>query len=149
MFILALTNLLYNFLCTVPVILLFRRTFISIGGIFDADCKFVFTKQSVVVYDPQQQPIIIGWREHTGAKLWHIALRPSPTNIPTLPSTATRSSLQEFSAYNLPSVESLIRYFHTAAGFPVQDTWLRGIIYGNYSSWPGLTYSNTVKFYPS
>ena len=46
-----------------------KHTLIGIGRICDADGKIVFTKQAVVVYDQQQQPIITGWQEHTGAKL--------------------------------------------------------------------------------
>ena len=106
-------------------------------------------KQSVVVYDPQQRPLITGWREHNGKNLWHILLRPSPTNMPTLPTYNTISSLQVFSDYDLPSVDSLAQYFHEAAGFPVRDTWLRAFKLGNYSCWPELTYANAAKLCPS
>ena len=62
----------------------------------------------------------------------------------TLSTYDTRESLQALSAYVLPNVEFLVCYFHSAAGFPVRDTWLHGTKYGNYSSWPGLTYINTA-----
>ena len=106
-------------------------------------------KQSVVVYNTQQRPLITGWREHNGKNLWHILLRPSPTNMPTLPTYNTISSLQVFSDYDLPSVDSLAQYFHEAAGFPVRDTWLRAFKFGNYSCWPELTYANAAKLCPS
>jgi hypothetical protein len=48
-------------------------------------------------------------------------------NLTSIPDAATRSTLQAFSAYDLPSVEALLKYFHVAAGFPVKDTWLRAI----------------------
>ena len=66
---LALTNLPLNLPCTGHVMPSFKHTLIGIGRICDADGKIVFTKQAVVVYDQQQQPIITGWQEHTGAKL--------------------------------------------------------------------------------
>ena len=56
--------------------------------------------------------------------------------------------LQEFSAYDLPSVKTLIRYLHDAAGFPVRFTWLAAIKAGNYSSWLVLTYFNAFKITP-
>ena len=58
-------------------------------------------------------------------------------------------TLEAYSANDLPSVAALIRYFHAAAGYPVRSTWLTAIIAGNYSSWPGLTLTNTTKYCPS
>ena len=57
-------------------------------------------------------------------------------------------SLEAYSAYDLPSVEALVRYLHTVDGFPVRHTWLRAIKAGNYASWPGLTYQNAAKYCP-
>ena len=57
-----------------------------------------------------------------------------------------KTSLQDFSAYVLPSVETLVRYFHAAVGFPVRNTWLKYIKAGNFASWPGLTYQNAAKY---
>ena len=33
--------------------------------------------------------------------------------------------LSAFSAYDLPSVEALVRFFRAAAAYPVKNTWLR------------------------
>jgi hypothetical protein len=96
----------------------FKHILLGIGKICDADCKVVFTKETVVVYNAQQQPILSGWRETTGPKLWRISLNPDKENLPSIPETATRSTLQAFSAYDIPSVEALVKYFHAAAGFP-------------------------------
>lgn len=98
--------------------------------------SFMTTIGGEFVYNAQQQPIISGWRETTGPKLWQIALNPEKENLPSIPETATRSTMQAFSAYDLPSVEALVKYFHAAAGFPVKDTWLRAIKNNNYVSWP-------------
>jgi hypothetical protein len=124
---------------------LFKNTLLGIGKICDADCKVFFTKEAVVVYNAQQQPIISGWRETTGPKLWRIALNPDKENLPSIPETATRSTLRAFSAYDLPSVEALVKYFHTAACFPVKDIWLKAIKNKNYASWPGFIYVQKCK----
>ena len=61
----------------------------------------------------------------------------------------TETSMYAFSAYDLPSVEALVKYFHAAAGYPVRSIWLAAIKAGNYLSWPDLTYSNTRRHCPS
>ena len=66
-----------------------------------------------------------------------------------MPHGADRTTLQEYSAYDLPSVAALIRYFHAAAGYPVRSTWLKAVGSGNYSTWPGLTLANTTKYCPT
>ena len=92
-------------------------------------------------------------------QLWRISLRPDvrpdlakcpPTyENTTADSQEKQATLEAFSAYDLPSVEDLVIYFHAAAGFPVRDTWIKAIKAGNYESWPGLTYINATKYCPS
>ena len=62
---------------------------------------------------------------------------------------SNKTTLQAYSAYDLPSVAALIRYFHAAAGYPVRSTWLKSIGSGNYSTWPGLTLANVTKYCPN
>ncbi len=123
----------------------FVHSLVGIGPFCDADCSVTFTKTDVTVYDPKGQPIISGWRESTGSKLWRFALY--PTDVWHQPKS-NHASLQAFSAYDLPSVEALVYYFHAAAGFPKKSTWLKAIRAGNYSTWPGLTAANATKFCP-
>ena len=66
-----------------------------------------------------------------------------------MPHDASRSTLKAYSAYDLPSVRALTRYFHAAAGYPIHSTWLKAIGSGNYSTWPGLTLTNATKYCPS
>ena len=94
-------------------------------------------------------PLITGWREPHGAKLWRVALILSTSHLSTPPNGTIRASLQDFSAYYLPSMETLVWYFHAATGLPVRDTWIRSIKCGIFYSWPGLTYSNTAWYCPS
>ena len=58
------------------------------------------------------------------------------------------SNLQVFSAYDLPRVEAIVRYVRANVGIPVKSTWLDDIKAGNFSTWPGLTYQNAVKYCP-
>ena len=83
-------------------------------------------------------------------KLWRIAIvsdeeRQSPHHS----HGGDVVSLQAYSAYDLPSVEALVRFFHAAAGYPVKATWLKAIKAGYYNTWPGLTYGNVSKYCPA
>ena len=53
-----------------------------------------------------------------------MSIIPNPEDVPFISSSPAshKTSLQAFSAYDLPSVEALVRYFHAAAGFPVCNT---------------------------
>ena len=54
----------------------FTHNLFGIGNLCDKDCKVLFTKHSVSIYDSNDQPFSKGWRETSGAKLWRISLRP-------------------------------------------------------------------------
>ena len=57
---LALSSIPSNFPCSGHVIPSFKHTLIGIGSICDNDCRGLSTEHAIVVYDPQQKPIIIG-----------------------------------------------------------------------------------------
>ena len=127
----------------------FRHTLIGVGPLCDADCTVTFTRASVIVRDAQVSPVLTGWQEQSGPRLWRIALQPGESNLPNIPHDANSNTLKAYSAYDLPSVEALIRYFHALAGYPVHSKWLKAIVTGNYSTWPGLTPDNAAKYCPS
>ena len=124
----------------------FRHTLICVGPICDADCTVTFTRAAVIVRYARGIPVLTGWRKHSGTRLWRISLQPREENLPKMPHTALRTTLEANSAYDIPSVEALIRYLHAEAGYPVRSTWLTAISAGNYSSWPGLTLANATKY---
>ena len=126
----------------------FRHTLIGVGPLCDADCTVTFTRAEVIVRDARGIPVLTGWREHSGPRLLIIALQPDEENLPKIPNTEHRTTLEACSAYDLPSVEALIRYFHAAEGYSVRSTWLTAISAGNYSYWPGLTLVNATKYFP-
>ena len=88
----------------------------------------------------------MGWRERNGARLWRISLTPTPDELSTVPNSTDHTNLKAYSAYDLPSVEALVRYFHAASGFPVRTTWLKAINVGNYRTWLGLTLANATSY---
>ena len=131
----------------------FQHSLLGIDIMCDKDCRVLFTKRRVVIYDKRSKPFLTGWRELTGSKLWHISLRPEMDDVEPCPpnnvNPLQETTLEAYSVYDLPSVEALVRYFHAAAGYPVKDTWLKAIKVGNYASWPGLTLANATKYCPS
>ena len=52
----------------------FPHTLIGLGPFADLGCKIVFTRTSVTVYHPDGHPILTGWRDETGPRLWHFPL---------------------------------------------------------------------------
>jgi hypothetical protein len=36
--------------------------------------------------------------------------------------------------YDLPLISQIVKYLHTAAGFPVKDTWTKAIKAGNFNT---------------
>ncbi len=50
--------------------------------------------------------------------------------------------------YKLPSIKQTVRYLHTAAGHPTEDTWLKAIRKGNYNSWPLIDTRKVQKYFP-
>ena len=116
---LNLLKLPANFPVTGHIMPVFRHTLIGVGPLCDADCTFTFTSTAVVVRDPQGNPLLTGWREQSGPRLWRIALQPDETTLPSMPYGSNKTTLQAYSAYDLPSFAALIRYFHASAGYPV------------------------------
>ena len=127
----------------------FRDTLLGLGPICDAGCTVTFDDKAVTIKDREGRTVLSGWRDDDGPRLWHINLRPSPDKLPSHASNAATAPLTAYSAYDLPSVGALVRYFHAGAGFPVRQTWLKAIKAGNFASWPGLTYHNAAKYCPS
>ena len=104
----------------------FTNTLVGVGPICDAYFTVVSTRQYVTVLSPKGKVILTGWREKKLPRIWRFALKPTEKLIKdyttTIPITPTVHS-----AYNLPSIEALVRYMHASVGFLVKSTWLREI----------------------
>ena len=81
------------------------------------------------------QPILQGCKTK-GEKLWTISADDSPTTE------------QANHAYDLPSINQTIRYFHAAAGFSTEDTWTKAIKAGKYNTWPTITPTVVCHHFP-
>ena len=101
-----------------------------------------------VFYKDNQCILLKGWQDTTDAKLWRFSLRPEDYPVSSIHPYAPAPPAS-LNAHNLPSVGALVRYLHAAAGFSVKSTWLAAIKSGNFSTWPGLTYTNASKYFPT
>ena len=115
----------------------FTNTLIGVGPICDSDCTVIFTRQHVTVLSPKGKAILIGWREKKLTRLWRFALKPTE-NVINYYRTTSPTTPAVHSAYDLPSLEALVRYMHAAEGLPLKSTWLRAIKKGNFETWPGM-----------
>jgi hypothetical protein len=52
----------------------FPHTLIDLGPFANQDCTVVFTQTAVPVYHPDGHPILSGWQDETGPRLWHFPL---------------------------------------------------------------------------
>ncbi len=50
---------------------------------------------------------------------------------------------------NLPSIGTLVSFYHACLCFPVKQTWLDAIKAGNCDTFDGLTYSNMARYCPN
>jgi len=72
----------------------FPHTLIGLGPFADLGCNIVFTKTSVIVHHPDGHPILSGWWDETGPRLWHFPLTAEAAQValdeaspqPTIPS---------------------------------------------------------------
>ena len=126
----------------------FQEYLIGIGPICDADYRVTFTNDAVIIYSPKGHTVLTGWRETEGTRLWSMSLLLNADFVPDIATSPDnqQSTLEAFSAYDIPSVEGLLQYFHAAAGLTVLDNWLKDVKAGNFKSWPGLTYQNAAKY---
>ena len=144
---LTIHQLAADFPTTGYIMLSIINTLIGVGPICDTNCTVVFKKNYVTVLSAEGKKILTVWREKKLPRLKRFALKPND-NIIMDYTTTKKTTPAEHSAFDLPSIESLVRYMHAASGFPIKSTWLKAIKKGNFATWPGLTYSNSAKYCP-
>ena len=128
----------------------FQDNLVVVGPMCDDNFTVTFSKHAVNIYSHTGTPIIISWRETDIPRLWRMYLLPNTEGMPPLSSApySHKTELQDFSAYDLPSVEALVWCFRAAAGFPVGNTWLKSVKAENFALWLGLAYQNLAKSCP-
>ena len=105
---LNISKLPYYFPVTGHIMPCFKHTLIGVGPLCDADCTVTFTRADVIVRNAQGIPVLTGWREKSGPRLWRIALQPGKSTLPNMPHNATSTTLKAYSDYDLPSVRALV-----------------------------------------
>ena len=58
----------------------FPYTLIGLGPFASHDCTIVFTQTAVTVYHPDGHPILSGWQDETGPRLWQFPLTANAAN---------------------------------------------------------------------
>jgi hypothetical protein len=84
------------------------------------------------------EPPVLQGCTRKGETLWTVPL----------PQTTRKKREEVSNFHNLPSIFQTIKYHHAAAGYPVEDTWIKAINAGNYTTWPGLTSAAVRKHFP-
>ena len=67
----------------------FLHTLIGLGLFADQGCTIVFTATTVTVYHPDGHPVLAGWREQTGPRLWHFPVTKQGATPPAAASITT------------------------------------------------------------
>ena len=50
----------------------------------DHNCSVTFSKHEVNIYIPNRNPLLTGWREPDGPRLWPMSLLPKPEDVPQI-----------------------------------------------------------------
>ncbi len=105
---------------------LFPHTLIGLGPFADLSCKIVFNKTSVTVYHPNGHPILNGWWNIDGPRLWQFPLTAPPSLPAHLPPLAPLAGgLSAAMAAGLPHPSQGF-WATSAAGEDIQVEFLRG-----------------------
>ena len=89
----------------------------GIGPLCDHGCCVLYEETAVTDFSNNNTVLLKGHRKQFGAKLWRLSLHPKNNVLQQCPTGPIA-----LNANNLPSVGTLVRYLHAAAGFPVKST---------------------------
>ncbi len=121
------------------------KSLVSICKIADTDYITVLDKNEANIYDattttvPTNLPAILSGDKCQQTGLW---------GIPLIPNNNSNHHHTINNIFELQTVEKTIRWYHTSAGFPAEETWTQAIQNGAYGTLPGLTTKNAIKYYP-
>ena len=80
----------------------------------------------------------------------HLAQQSADNLMPNTNNTEDRSRQYTMinNVYEQPSTRQIKRYYHARAGFPIKATWLETIQARFYATWPMLTTTAVMKYFP-
>jgi hypothetical protein len=124
-----------------------HSTLVSVPKLADAGYTTVFSKERAVIYDDYTTTITADKPPILEAN------RCDLTGLLKLPllaeETAANKEPPHHEAINvifdLPSAHQNFPWYHTAAGFPVKETFIGAICNGNYAMWPSSPFSSSTN----
>jgi len=127
-----------------------HSTLISVPKLADAGYTTVFSKAGAAIYDDYtttisaSNPPVPGAErcEHTG--LWKLPLDNKTKETNGTPPTNEAINV----IFDLPSARQTFLWYHTAAGFPVKESFIKVVRNGNYATWPKFTVMLINKYMP-
>ena len=97
----------------------------------DAGLKCTCAKHKVIIYGPAVLTIKVqGWCEDSS--LWRfllvdLELKNSTFELWITPQNTIQLNFKANNAYDLKSIEALIKNYHAMAGFPIKEVWLAAV----------------------
>ncbi len=127
-----------------------HSTLVSVPKLADAGYTTVFSNEGAAIYDNHtmtitaNKPPVLKADRCNLTGLWKLPLHAEDT-------AANKEPLHNEAInviFNLPSACQNFLWYHTAAGFPPNETFIRAVCNGNYATWPKLTIQLIHKYMP-
>ncbi len=113
----------------------FPHTLIGLGPFANQGCKIVFDKTPVAVFHPNNHPILKGWQDLDGPRLWQFPLTASPTPpvhapLLALVSAEPSATMLEFQPHPSQSIQAtsaaMKKYARSYSTYLHLTFWLKG-----------------------
>jgi hypothetical protein len=111
-----------------------------VGQMCDSGCAVTFTAKKVTVTNFGSTILLTGQRDKESS-LWRAPLE---TNLPL----QLGSEHYSHNVYEQKSIHFTVIYLHACCFSPVQETWIKAIQNGQFSTWPSITVENVRKYLP-
>ena len=86
----------------------FNRYLMGLASICDNECSVHFQKCKVTIYDPQLLPLLQGWRDNKGAKLWLFSLRPQSSTPSSTEEDGEEFTIVPKSGFKFSNLQALV-----------------------------------------
>jgi hypothetical protein len=118
-----------------------HSTLVSVPKLADAGYTTMFSKKGVAINDDHtttitaDKPPVLEADRCNLTGLWNLPLHPEGIAANGEPPNDKAINV----IFNLPSAHKNFLWYHTAAGFPPKEIFIRAVCNGNYAMWPKLT----------
>jgi hypothetical protein len=127
-----------------------HSTLVSVPKLADAGFTTVFSKKGAAIYDDHNttitadKPPVLEADRCNLTGLWKLPLHPEGIAANKEPPHDEAINI----IFDLPSASQNFFWYHTAAGFPPKETFIKAVRNGNYATWPKLTVRLIHKYMP-